>query len=502
MYSNMSSKLGGFQKISLIFESIAIVCAFLAVVLSCFDIFPMNVGYLQPRPTYFFMLVGMTAWAVSGRWYCNIAKYWQLFSLIFALLIWGGISTYFGSLERDSHSLTKYFMLSYFKWRVIPFLGLCWIATLFASMPRTKAKQIFSIALLCLFIPNAVHMVCEMLANFGATSVKDFLISINPYFRMEAVGHGWWPPPYFTGRIRGLYAEPTHMISGLFPVLGLLCYMASKNIKMVIFVLLLLLCFFASKTITGYFSLTACFWLIFAYFFFFRSSRRKSLLIFVVCLSLLAALSASMVMKKNSVFQDAERACGNINAISFFLSESAKGQQPSILPVDSKPVGHSLFSRLLVMRLDYDIACNFPLGMGFGQRGFYWMPLENHLQSLTNEEKIWVLYAQNDKARGIPQLSEYGSALGETGFPGLLLLFAVLIFIGIRAFRYFVKTHDAYVGFMLCAYFAMTVGLATIPLTNTNMYFLFSGFLYAISGDEQRSPAHATPERSLGSTSS
>lgn len=477
-----------FSRTSGALVSLSIGCAFLAIALSCFDLIPVNTGYYPPRPTYFIMLAGMLFWFLSGRWLSGLAEHRALFSLVAVLLIWGGLSTYCGVFSRDSSRLTQYFMITYCKWRIVPFLGLCWFASLFSSMPRDKAIRIFSLALLCLFIPNAIHMLLEFIANMGATSVKEALIAINPYVRREAVAHGWWPPPYFEGRIRGFFLEPAFMINGLIPLLGLLAYAASRNKTAFAPLALLAFLFIASRSFSATLVLVVFFGLFAAYRLrnvFFRHKPQCLLAVVALCLALPFFWH---VAKKTPQYRSAEPYFANIGAISRFVRESHENKTVAMPKVDySSPTRYSILSRLLVMRLDGDTALRYPLGIGFGQRGFYWAPLDAHYASLGNEEKIWVRDASRDFARNFPPLSEYTATLAEAGFPGFILLVGLLGYIGFRGGRNFLRTRDAYMGFMLCAYATLLADLVIIALVSSNIDLLFAGYFYAISGK----PGHA-----------
>ena len=197
-------------------------CAFLSLALLSFDVFPWyEVPFMPPRPMYPLACAGMLLFLLSGLWYGRMREHRGLLLLWAALIGCSVLSTWLG-LQAVPHTIAPAVWLGLARWFIVPFCFLLWWAVMFSCLPCERGKQLFHAAVLLLALSNLAHIVLEILANHGAAGIKDFLVSINPWFRMECIGHGWWPPPYFTDRVRGLFAEPSHMAFGLLPVLGLL----------------------------------------------------------------------------------------------------------------------------------------------------------------------------------------------------------------------------------------------------------------------------------------
>lgn len=463
--------------------SASLVCAFLAAALSSFDIFPWTRWPMPPRPFYYAALPGMLLWFCSLRWIPGIRRHWPLFLLVFLLLVLGGTSTWVGAAHHNSERLFTFFTHMYLRERVVPFLVLCWAADLFSSLPKGRAKRVFSLALIVLFIPNAVHMALEIAANIGACSVKDFLIAINPYFRLEATAHGWWPPPYFTGRVRGLFAEPGYMALGLFPLFGLFCYGAMRNKRCLLPLFFLLVALCAAKAYSGLIA-TAVFFGLLGLWALSRMPVRRRAACLAMALAVLAALAATA--RHSPRIADVSRLVQSRlqtnEAIAAYVRDVHDGKNPNLPVLDyTRRIPIAVFNRLLSMRLDLDMGRRFPLlGTGFLQRGFYWQPLER-LKGHDQEWQLWVKYAADDPFKLIPHLSEYTSVLAENGLPGLCVELLLFAFIAFRALRRFCITRDAYIGCMLCAYLAMLVALGCTPVVSTSLFPLFAGFLYGVS---------------------
>lgn len=204
-------------------------CAFLSLALLSFDVFPWyEVPFMPPRPMYPLACAGMLLFLLSGRWYGHMREHRGLLFLWAALLGCSVLSTWLG-LQGVPHNIAPAVWLGLARWFIVPFCFLLWWAVMFSCLPSSCGKRLFQAALLVLGLSNLAHIVLEILANHGAEGIKNFLVSINPWFRMECIGHGWWPPPYFTDRVRGLFAEPSHMAFGLLPVLGLLLAKCAGN---------------------------------------------------------------------------------------------------------------------------------------------------------------------------------------------------------------------------------------------------------------------------------
>ena len=195
-------------------------CAFLSLALLSFDVFPWFRDPVLPhRPTYPLGIAGMALFILSGQWRGRMKEHLLLLGGISGLAVLAALATAWG-LQSVPGDVAPDVWTGFLLWTLIPLAFWLWWAVMFSCLPCEQGKRLFHAAVLLLAVSNLAHILLEVLANHGATGIKDFLISINSWFRFECIDHGWWPPAYFTDRIRGLFAEPPHMAVGLIPVLG------------------------------------------------------------------------------------------------------------------------------------------------------------------------------------------------------------------------------------------------------------------------------------------
>ena len=299
---------------------------------------------------------------------------------------------------------------------------------------------------------------------------------------MECIGHGWWPPPYFTDRVRGLFAEPSHMAFGLLPVLGLLLAKCAGNRLWLLGVAGWGIVMWQSKVLTGAVAfLLACImaggpWYLAAW----RRYSRRVLTLSCVLLVLAGAGGWTLLQPKFERFGAVEQ---ETDSILRFLEDSHAGLSPQCPELQGAlEQNGSLGIRYACTRLDMAAGLSRVLGTGFYLRGFYWQPLDTCSLERGSELRGFVLQAKGDKLRRVPPLNEYSVLLAEFGVPGLLLFLGLCGMLLLRSVRFAARNRDWYVYAMACAFMGMLGAFISTGLMNALVFTFFAGYLYAISG--------------------
>lgn len=471
-----------------IFFQTSLVCAVLAVALVSFDECPWwPVAYFPARPSYFVALAGVFFWVLSGRWYREASRHKTLLVCVLAALLWSTIATVCGSLERKPGHLVFDYLFFFLNWRVWPLVFLTWIALAFAELKPERIAKLLSLALVLLFLPNLIHASLEILANAGATDVKDFLIDINRFFRKEKVAHGWWPPVFFADRVRGLFAEPSHMAFSLLPLLGYFSFTLRRNRLFLLPLAALVVMYACGKTYSGLIGIGAFGFFLVVLNPWLRPRTRLVVAGAVLALGLVGIAAGIRYAKTNGLDRTIAVQWRNIESISSYCRARNAGRQPAVPRLDYREdLPSSAVARLTAMRLDLDAALHAPLvGTGFFQKGFYWAPLAD-CDFQGGEFGLWVRQAAAAPFRGVPQLSEYTTLMAEFGFPGLFFFVLLYFFIGKRALQASKDQHDRLLFCLTCSYGAMLVDAWFLSLINAVLFFYFAGFLYACSMSTDR----------------
>ena len=458
-------------------------CAFLSLALLSFDVFPWyEVPFMPPRPIYPLACAGMLLFLLSGLWYGRMREHRGLLFLWAALIGCSVLSTWLG-LQAVPHTIAPAVWLGLARWFIVPFCFLLWWAVMFSCLPCERGKQLFHAAVLLLALSNLAHIVLEILANHGAAGIKDFLVSINPWFRMECIGHGWWPPPYFTDRVRGLFAEPSHMAFGLLPVLGLLLAKCADNRLWLLGVAGWGIVMWQSKVLTGVvaFALACLMAAIPWYLAAWHRYGRRVLALSCVLLVLACAGGWTLLQPRFERFGAVEQ---ETDSILRFLEDSHAGlpaQCPELKGALER--NGSLGIRYACTRLDVAAGLSRLLGTGFYLRGFYWQPLDGCSLEHGSELRGFVQQAKGDKLRRVPPLNEYSVLLAETGLPGLALFLGLCAMLLWRSVAFAARHRDWYVYGMACAFLGMLGAFISTGLMNALAFTFFAGYLYAISGE-------------------
>lgn len=469
-----------YLRVNNIFLKLSIYCSVASLSLVSFDECPWVVAWVFPhRPSYFISMAGLLFFLFSGVFVPAATKMLKLIVPILIIIIWGGVGTIVGSLNHCPGDFCTFFIYMYTTWRVIPFVFMVWFAMLFSVLPVDISKKYFSLGLLLLFSGNAVHMFLEVIANLGVGDVKNFLISINNYFRFAEIGHGWWPPVYYEGRVRGFFAEPSHMTSSLFVLFGLFMFKAKENKTYYLLALLLSVFFIASKSHTGLICM-AFFVAMLCIDFVRKYLKSINVLRFSLPLFFVAMIAVSIsLFTKSNIFYSAVAQYENAKLISEYCTAYYQDKStaiPLIMLGDEKV---NAFNRMTSFLLDIDIAKLYPLGIGYVQRGFYWTCLQS-LDTSKFEIGLWVKQSEDDTYKGVPQLSEFGSLMAEEGFLGLILFLLIYGYIALSGYFFSVKNNDSFVLCMTYVYICMSLSLFFVPLANFFIFYYLSGFLYGI----------------------
>ncbi|MDL2290963.1 hypothetical protein LJC09_02520 [Desulfovibrio sp. OttesenSCG-928-F20] len=429
------------------------------------------------RPAYVLSLIGMTSYFLSLNWLGQLRRHRTMLLLVGAFLFCGLGATLAGGLRLGGGDLLEFSLLNYLYRKVFPCLYVLWFAFLLSTLEEGARRRFFIGALLVLFIPNAAHMILENLGNFGLTAAKEFLIDINPWLRTENTSHGSWPPVYYTDRVRGLFAEPSHLAYAFIPLLGFFFHkIHEKLIYLLPLLLLAFSYFFKIPTLTGIVSLGIFFIAYVLRLFMPVMSRRPGrAAVCLLALSACALVYFSTLPLGTHLGKEWQQA-GHIAAYCKQAQDD-----PSVAPPQLHIKNESrIFTRMTALRLETDIALEHPLGVGFYLSGFYWQPLRIW-ETQPQEIFRYVLYAFKKPVPVIPQLCEYSALACELGFPSLILFLALCLYIGGLACKRHAQDRDTFLFYMIVSLVAFMAALFSFALKSGFMLYYFLGFLYAIS---------------------
>lgn len=460
-------------------------CAFLSLALLSFDVFPWFRDPILPhRPTYPLGIAGMVLFVLSGQWRGRMQEHRLLLGGILGMTGLAVLATVWG-LQDVPGDVAPDVWTGFLLWTAIPLAFWLWWAVMLSCLPCGQGKRLFHAAVLLLAVSNLAHILLEVLANHGATGIKDFLISINSWFRFECIDHGWWPPAYFTDRIRGLFAEPPHMAVGLIPVLGVVLALSGAKRLWLVGVVCWGLIMWQGKIASGLLAfVVTCFAA--ALPFYFTALRRHRMPVLMLTAVLLAgggwALQAGwpgMQARFLPAFQEAE-------SLIRFVKDSHAGRPAACPELQGGLEVSSLAIRYTCARLDMEAGLSRPLGMGCMMQGWYWQPLEQCSLERGSELTGFVEGARSSKLHKYPPMNQYTTLLAETGLPGLALFLALCGMLLWRSVRFAVRHRDWYVYGMACAFLGMLAALTAITMKNATAFAFLAGYLYAISGEGDR----------------
>ncbi len=478
----MSDTLNIKQSITKFLLNISIFCAFLAIISLSLDQFPwlQHTG-LPQNLSLTISAIGIFFYGLSFTWIDSIKKHLPLLCLTLALCLSMLISTLLGMQEHPS--LGVWPLLRYIKWFILPFVILVWLALLFSHIPKEQGQKIFLWGIGILFLTNAVHMCSEILANAGFASIKDTLITINPYFRNQLLDGSWWPPVFWSeGRIRGLFAEPSHLAVACLPMIGYAVYSYWNTRKKygLLVAIFLTYCVVKSVTLTGFIGLVSAFLagsgLILARRY---SCKRALIQISIICCISTGALL--FAIHDRPVF---DRIKNLVPAISFISEKIRQEDTTQTLEKIIYTTEPKLFTRLCVMWIDVEMGAQSFLGQGYSLRGEYWPALKFYSEPLTAELQSWINATPEGFPTAIPSLSTYTSLMAEGGIPALALFAALLFYILRRAALYYMTQNDMFVFFSTAIYCGLCAALISANISSATVFFLFSGFLYATTRPE------------------
>ncbi|MDR1945566.1 MAG: hypothetical protein LBQ51_00120 [Desulfovibrio sp.] len=445
------------------------------------------IGALYPeRPSYLLSLIGMGCCLASLQWRHLLREHRRLLILTGLFILYGIAVSVYGALcadTADGQYPIFFSVFNFIKRKAVPTLYVVWAAFLLVSMPAEKARGFYTLSLLALFIPNAAHMLPELLANLGCDGVRDLLAGINPYFRQVNTSHGNWPPPYFTDRVRGLFAEPSHLAYALTPVAAFFFYKLQKNILYILPLLFIFVSYiYKIPTITGILSTAFLMPAFFVYIM--RNIIKRHIMVFSTAAILIIFLPCVYIQRfHEKAVSDAVHNLRETEKIAAYC-KAAQALPESCPPkLDIRGGAGSLFTRAANVKIELDIAVQHPLGMGFYLSGFYYKPLLVW-KDVPQEFFQWIALAFRDPVPVIPQLCEYGALASDLGIPGLCLFLLLCLHVARCARRKFRESRDDFMLFMLFSLGASMLTLFSVALKSGFMFYYFLGFMYALSNNK------------------
>lgn len=457
-------------------------CAFLSLALLSFDVFPWFRDPVLPhRPTYPLGIAGMALFILSGQWRGRMKEHCLLLGGISGLAVLAALATAWG-LQSVPGDVAPDVWTGFLLWTLIPLAFWLWWAVMFSCLPCGQGKRLFHAAVLLLAVSNLAHILLEIPANHGATGIKDFLISINSWFRFECIDHGWWPPVYFTDRIRGLFAEPPHMAVGLIPVLGVVLALSGTKRLWLLGVACWGIIMWQGKIASGLLAFAVtCFAAVLP--FYAAVLRRHRMPVLLLTAVLLAGGGWALQAGWPGIQARFLPAVQEAESLVSFVKDSHAGKTATCPELQGGLEVSSLAIRYTCARLDMEAGLSRPLGMGCMMQGWYWQPLEQCNLERGSELTGFVEGARNSKLHKYPPMNQYTTLLAETGLPGLALFLGLCGMLLLRSVRFAVRHHDWYVYAMACVFLGALAALSAITLKNATALTFFAGYLYAVSGE-------------------
>ncbi|MDL2279836.1 hypothetical protein LJC15_04135 [Desulfovibrio sp. OttesenSCG-928-G11] len=476
---------------------------FISIVLLSFNAFPYSSAFLPypERPAYLFSLAGLLCYALSLRWTVLLNGHRTLLLLVAAFLLYGFLITLRGALHLDPQGgLTLFSLLNYTLRKALPTLYILWFAGMLLNMDEKKRAPYFFGALIVMFIPNALHMVLENLANAGWEGLREHLVEVNVYFRQVNTSHGNWPPPYYTDRVRGLFAEPSHLAYAVIPLLGYCFHRVRQSVAALLAIALLAVSFFCKiPTVSGILAL-GLFSLAFVLRLPFLTGKRPFYRIGLPLLLGAALTSGALFHVAGQSPSPAQRVWALAGAMTDYAFDQAgagagvgtvtgpasagagsvagRDRVESLLAEGA--ASSRFFTRLVCLRMESAIALRQPLGCGFYLAAPFWSPLR--LWEDRPEEIFRYINAAFARPFPvIPHLCEYSALASDLGLPGLGLFLLLCLFIGVRAYKSWQSQDRDLLFYMLAALAAFMLVLCSLALKSGFMFYYFLGFLYALS---------------------
>lgn len=497
---------------------------FISIALLSFNAFPHGIGFLPypERPAYLFSLAGLLCYALSLRWTVLLRGHRTLVLLVAAFLLYGFLITLRGALHLDPQGgLTFFSLLNYTQRKALPTVYILWFAGMLLNMDEDKRVPYFFGALIVMFIPNALHMILENLANAGWDGLREYLVEINGYFRQVNSSHGNWPPPYYLDRVRGLFAEPSHLAYALIPLLGYCFYLARQSVAALLAIALIAISFFCEiPTVSGILALG-----LLSLAFIMRLpilTRQRSFYRIGLGLLLGAALTSGAMIQfakqSHSPLPQVWALAEAMTDYAFAGAEAVDGAEAGAEVGAGTAPGAAFagagrdrvealllhdtaysrfFTRLLCLRMETQIALRQPLGCGFYLGAAFWAPLRVW-ENRPEEAFRYIHEAFSKPFPVIPHLCEYSALASDLGFPGLGLFLLLCLFIGVRAWKSWKREQRVLIFYMLAALAAFMLVLCSLALKSGFMFYYFLGFLYALSETGQNGPERPATDINSG----
>ena len=479
--AEQTARDSAYTRVAKVLLHISFACAFLSVALVSFDIFPYRLaGGFHPQLPYMISLAGALCYLASQEWRRHWRRHRVLLIIVGAFLLYGLVSTLLNASLRYERNLALFSLLNYLERQVGAMAFLLWFAFLLSSLSERGARRFFIAGLMVMFLSNAAHMIPELLANHGATGIKNFLIDINHWFRLEKVYWGDWPPPYYEDRVRGLFGEPAHLAYAFIPLLAFFFYKLRGNIAYAI-PLLLVLVSYGGVTPTGTGILGAGF-LVVAFIVHRLHEKlpgRGAALAAGLALAAVLAVAGTLFSLRDRLPEYAVQ-WRAVDAIADYCRQAQA--DPSLPPPELEARHFSRFIfRAVSTRLEWDLAWQHPFGVGYQLSGLYRKPLA----AFDREDVAEMLRVRHALARDgdvpvFPYFCEYTAIAAEQGIIGLLLFLLLCLYVGGRAYRRYAATGDVFILYMLFALPAFMVTLLSFALRTGLMFPYFLGFLYAL----------------------
>ncbi len=454
---------------------------FCGMALWSLDIIPYFISWMLPQAQFHVLFVGFIAYLTSFVWLGQVKKNALLVGSIIAFCLWVLLQTLY--LESYSpYPAQNSPMISASTDLLYPMLFMAWMSMLLAAMPREKIIRYMTFALGVHFFLNGLHIFGEILANMGVVSVKDFLISINGYFRKELVVDNWWPPSYYEGRIRGLHAEPAYLGVSMITVVGMSWYLYQKNKAWcwLLPIAGLLPVFLLAKNATGllgYAVLMAAFAL---YFLAMRFTWKKTLLgggVGALCVlgGLVFLLQSTFLGEKIQKSTDAA------HSVAQYMVQTLQGHTLAPLVLNPEDVSLTkLFNRQAAAMGDWALAMEHPFGVGLERKQALWQVLRS--SDLAGTE------LQNWVANGsVPSSTIYASLACELGLVGLFLFFLPVVVVFAQALRHYYKTREVFSYTMVWVLVAYLAIFLSCTLTTAFSFIYCMAFCYAATKTERSS---------------
>lgn len=417
-----------------------------------FCFLPINLPIIGQKLPYLFCLIGYLLWCGELIKKSQPCPYYERYCIIFFFLfiLWNIISSINGAINFEFYHLIDLNQLNNFKNTYLNLslnneilLLQCFFS--YSSIRDSFLDSFFTVGISVFIIHvykynyrqaikdirNAITLLTCLLILYSCIEIgslcgnelcKSFLTTLNPIYMNIAFSNGWWPPLFYQGQVRSLFAEPSFFgIYAAFSIPFFISKFFSFNIekKILFFYAFLYMCMVAMTIMTKARTATGLFIgeLILYIFCFFYFDRKKWKRFFIFMIMTTGAFFMAMTGISHFSTSSDEILQNNRMTISTYMNEN----------VTSVIGNHrSNNARFANVRATFQVGLKHPLlGVGYGLTNGYVNQNLNSDDLQNFEVRHWRedMMEKGILKSGFPQLNQLAAVFASKGLGGLLLFF-------------------------------------------------------------------------------